>query len=267
MSAERIPWPRVQLVELEDLPWWPAVWRDAGTTFLQFMVTASGHAALLAPKLAEALRRSGQERLVDLCAGGGGPLWTILEALGREGLRPQAVITDLFPNRGAFERMAALSGGQITPELRPVNAADVPADLAGLRVVFNAFHHLPPDVARGVLASAVRDRQPIAIFEVVNREPLSLLGMLFAPLTFTLSLPFLRPFRWAWVLWTLIPVLPLFVLWDGVVSWLRIYTAPELRAMVQTLDAPGWTWDIGTIRLGKAPGHAVYLVGLPPGAA
>jgi hypothetical protein len=102
------------------------------------------------------------------------------------------------------------------------------------------------------LADAVAQRQPIAVFEVVSRELPMLLGLLLTPLTVTLSMPFWRPFRWAWVLWTwLIPVMQLFVLWDGLVSWLRIYSVPELRALVAELDAPGWVWEIGTIQLGK----------------
>lgn len=259
-----VRWRRLQLVELEDQPWFPAVLRDAGTSFLRFMVSVSGHARHLAPKVAEALERSGQDRLVDLCAGGGGPLPVILAELRRLGHTPQAVVTDLYPNRPAFERLAQESGGQIVPELRPVDASAVPADLRGLRVIFNAFHHLPPPLARQVLQDAARAGQPIAIFEVVSREPLSLLGMFLAPLNFVLTLPFLRPFQWSWVLWTLLPVLPLFVLWDGVVSWLRIYSEPELHELVAGLDAPGWTWEIGRTRLGAPPAHATWLLGLPP---
>jgi hypothetical protein len=57
--------------------------------------------------------------------------------------------------------------------------------------------------------------------------------------------------------------MPLFVLWDGLVSWLRIYSVEELREMVADIDAPGYAWDIGTIKLGDAPVHATYLIGSP----
>jgi hypothetical protein len=55
----------------------------------------------------------------------------------------------------------------------------------------------------------------------------------------------------------------LFVLWDGIVSWLRIYSVEELRELVDGIDAPDWVWDIGSIQLGKAPLHGTYLVGYP----
>jgi hypothetical protein len=146
-----------------------------------------------------------------------------------------------------------------------VNAAEVPAELPGLRLVFNAFHHFDRPLALAVIRDAVRQGQPFASFEVVSREPASLIAMGFAPLNFALALPFLRPFRWAWVPLTwVVPVLPAFVLWDGVVSWLRIWSVPELRELVAEVDAPGWTWDIGEIRLGSAPAHATFFVGYPP---
>ena len=49
---------RRHLVELEDLPWWPRVFRDAATDYL---VTALRHAGTylgLVPRLAAALKRS-----------------------------------------------------------------------------------------------------------------------------------------------------------------------------------------------------------------
>jgi hypothetical protein len=91
-----------------------------------------------------------------------------------------------------------------------------------------------------------------------------LLGILLTPLTVTLSMPFWRPFRWPWLVLTwLLPVMQLFVLWDGLVSWLRIYEVDELRALVAGLEAPDWVWDIGTVPLGKGPLRGVYLVGHP----
>lgn len=266
-TREAVWWPRMQLVELEDLPWFPSVMRDAGTAFIALAARVAGHAAMLVPKIEEALARSGTTDLVDLCVGGGGPLPVVVASLRARGWTGTAWASDLYPNRPAMARLAAESDGAIRPRPDPVDATAVPADLPGLRVIFNAFHHFPPDKARAVLEDAVRSGRPIAVFEIVSREPLPLLGLLMSPLNFALALPFLRPFHWAWVPLTyVVPALPAFVFWDGIVSWLRIYSVGELQALVADLDAPGWTWDIGRIQLGSAPAHATYLVGVPPRA-
>ncbi len=253
---------RMQLVELEDLPWFPAVLRDGGTAYLEFVLRHSGHAAALAPTVLRALRASGATRIVDLCSGGG-PARIVWDALSAAGHTVPMQLSDLYPNTPALARAAAGSEGRITVAPTPIDATAVPAEEQGLRTIFNAFHHLPPALARKVLADTVAARQPIAIFEVVSREPAMLLAMLTTPIGVTLTMPFWRPFRWAWVLWTwLLPLMQGFVLWDGVVSWLRIYSVPELRALTGSVEAPDWEWEIGQLPLG-GPAKATYLLGWP----
>lgn len=255
---------RMQLVELEDLPWFPGVLRDGGTAYLEFALRSSGHGAMLVPPLERALAATGATRIVDLCSGGGGPVRLVADALAARGHAVGVTLTDLYPNLRAFEHAAQGSGGRVSGRAAPVDATAVPEDLDGFRTIFNAFHHFPPELARKVLADAVARRQPIGVFEVVSREPLMLLAMLLTPITVTLSLPLWRPFRWQWLLWTwLIPLMQPFVLWDGIVSWLRIYSVDELRELVAGIDAPDWEWEIGTIKLGDAPAHATYLIGRP----
>lgn len=257
----------MQLVELEDLRWFPATLRDGGTAFLELAERMSGHGRMLVAPLERVLDATGETAIVDLCSGGGGPAAAIADELAKRGRHVTVTLTDLYPNVAAFEHAARRSEGRVHGRATPVDATAVPADLAGVRTIWNAFHHFPPALARRVLADAVAQRRPIAVFEVVGRELPMLLGLLATPLTVTLTMPWWRPFRWAWILWTwLVPVMQAFVLWDGLVSWLRIYSVDELRALVADLDAPDWEWDIGTIKLGNAPMHGTYLVGYPRAA-
>jgi hypothetical protein len=76
---------RLHLFELEDQSWFPSLIRDAGSSYLAFVARVAGHAEAFAPKLAEALNRSGEDRIVDLCSGGSGPLPGILEVFDSTG--------------------------------------------------------------------------------------------------------------------------------------------------------------------------------------
>lgn len=255
---------RMQVIELEDFPWFPAVLRDAGTAYIELVVRKSGHAKLLVPTLEKALIATGATEILDLCSGGGGPVAVVSEELAGRGHTTTVKLSDRYPNEGAFRRVSAESNGRVTSVPHPVDATAVPAELGGFRTIFNAFHHFPPELARSILADAVKQRRPIGVFEVVSREPLPLFGLLLSPLPVTLSMPFWRPFNWQWILWTwILPIMQPFVVFDGVMSWLRIYSVEELRELVSTIDAPDWEWDIGTIKLGDAPAHATYLIGKP----
>lgn len=257
--------PRLHLFELEDQRWFPATLRDAGTAYLRRVLETTGHAKLLLPKLREALEKSGEKSILDLCSGGGGAIPVVVSELAREGKDVRARLTDYYPNAAAFRAIAAASSGRIDYAPDPVDATDVPPGEPGLRTLWNAFHHFRPADARRILAGSVRTRRPIAVFEVVSRETLPIVSMVFSPLQVLALMPFVRPLRPSWLFFTyVVPAIPLFVLFDGLVSCLRVYSPAELHALVGTLDAPGWTWDIGRIRLGRAPAHATYLVGYPP---
>lgn len=258
----------MHLFELEDQPWFPAVIRDAGTAYLGLAWTASGQIATLVPTVRQALERSGARRIVDLCSGGAGPIPALVEALGEQGIDVEATLTDLFPS----EEVLAAHGARdprisVAPE--PIDARCVPGSLPGLRTMFNALHHFRPTQARAILQGAVDDGQPFCAMELVSRHPLHLLSTLFIFLPVMLAVPFLRPFRWAWVPLTyVIPVIPLFVMWDGFVSCLRVYSPDELRALVARLDGgERFDWEIGTLPLALSSLRATYVVGVPRGDA
>ncbi len=233
--------------------------------YLRLMLSVTGHARQLLPKLSEALRESGTRQVLDLCSGGGGPWQTLAPALAAQGAVDRIELCDLFPDLDAFAVVEQAAPEVVRGSQQPVDATRVERTDRALRTLFNAFHHFPPEQAKKILQDAVDARAPIAIFEVVSREPLSLLSLLGSPLAAFLTTPFLRPFRPAFLFFTyVVPLFPLLVGFDGVVSALRIYNAEECQELVATLRDPGYRWDIGRIRLGLPPVHGTYLIGYPP---
>jgi hypothetical protein len=256
--------PRIHLFELEDQPWFPSVIRDLATDYLHFMENLVSANRPMVPLLAEALRETGSTTVVDLCAGGGGPVVAIREELTRAGLNVRFILTDKFPNYNAFRSISANHAG-IEGHNAPVDATAVPTQLAGFRTMFNAFHHFKPNDARAVLQSAVAARQPIAIFELPERTiPVIAATFLLVPIVVLLVTPFIRPFRWDRLLFTYLPPLvPLLCWWDGTVSQLRAYSVAELEDLAASLGDVGYQWRAGRIRSQGAAPHVTYLIGLP----
>ena len=89
---------RRQLVELEDLHWFPAILRDGGTAFLDFAERATGHGRQMVAPLEALLAATGHTQLIDLCSGGGGPAVAITDELAKRGRKVQLTLTDLYPN-------------------------------------------------------------------------------------------------------------------------------------------------------------------------
>lgn len=116
------------------------------------------------------------------------------------------------------------------------------------------------------MQDAVRQGQGIAIFEQTRRHLLALLLMLWLPAVAWLATPFLRPFQWRRLLFTyLLPLIPLVLCVDGLVSCLRTYSPAELRAMTARLEGPVYVWHVGRVPSPLSPLGVTYLIGYPRG--
>ena len=74
--------------------------------------------------------------------------------------------------------------------------------------------------------------------------------------------PFVRPLPlWRLVLTYLIPVIPLLVSWDGLISTLRSYTRDELSELCDGLVGPRYRWVQGGAWKGLQ--NITWLIGYP----
>jgi hypothetical protein len=261
---------RVQFIELHEQPWFPSFLRDDVTDAVQFGYNLIKAYAPIAPLLQSVIDSSAnsttdRQSIVDLCSGGGGP-WldlsrTLRNAEG-DSAGLQILLTDKYPNLDAFRSVSASSDHRITFYSDSVDAMNVPRALKGLRTMFTSFHHFSPEDARAILQNAVDAGESVGIFEITRRAP-SAIGFIFAGiLLLFLHIPRIRPFRWSRLLWTyLIPIIPLVMLFDGIVSCLRTYRPQELREIVEQLTACQYHWEVGELAGKRTP--VTYLIGYP----
>ncbi|MBZ5708418.1 hypothetical protein [Nannocystis pusilla] len=266
MSAQTLPARRRHVFEIEDQPWLPQAIRDGVTGYLNFIGNLDARPyRSFCDALAAGLRATGERELLDLCSGSAGPLPTLIGELDRRDVAVRVRLSDLFPNIEAMTAAAAAVPGRITHEARPVDATAVPAELAGFRLLCNAFHHFRPAKARAILADAVAQRRGIAVFEGVGRYPASIAACAVTSLGVLATSLVMRPRRLSRLALTwLVPAIPFVATWDGVVSCLRVYSPEELRELLASVPgADGYTWRIEAERLGRSPLRVTWLVGFP----
>lgn len=266
---------RVQFIELHEQPWFPSSLRDDVTDAVQFGFNLLRAYEPIAPLLQNVIDRAGngansRQSIVDMCSGGGGPWLELSQTLrcqnAGDSAGLQIWLTDKYPNLEAFQRLSAASDCDFDCRIsyypESVDAMNVPPALKGLRTMFTSFHHFSPEDARAILQNAVDAGESVGIFEITKRAP-SAVGTIFVGvLLMFLHTPRIRPFRWSRLLWTyLIPVIPLVLLFDGIVSCLRTYRPQELREIVEKLTSRQYQWDIGELAGKRAP--VTYLIGYP----
>lgn len=252
---------RVHLFEFEDFKWFPSFLRNYMTDFLQFLTNKS---RLFKPSLSildKILTDTGENRIIDLGSGGGGGLLWIADELVKNHPNLEILMTDLYPNISAFE-FTKRKNDSFSYSAEPIDARNVPDNLDGLRTQFLSLHHFKPEDARSILKNAIDSNSNIAIFEGQERSAASIIAMIFSPISVWLTTLFIRPFKLGRIVFTyLIPLVPIFVLWDGVVSALRTYSVEEMEELVDKLEnKEAYEWQIGRVKSG--PGVNLYLTGI-----
>jgi len=252
---------RIHLFELEDQRWFPSFLRNYGTDFLQFLSNKSKLYKPIIPILTKGLKQTNTNQIIDLGSGGGGGLLWLNEELKKEIPDLKFLLTDYYPNIDAFKYTKQKSSNFDFVE-DSVDARNVSNDLNGLRTLLLTFHHFKPKDAIKILQNAVDSGNSIAIFEAQERSFASILAMLFSPLSVIFTTPFIRPFKIGRILFTyLIPIIPLFVLWDGLVSSLRTYSKKEMKNLVkQVHNNETYLWEMEKVKSG--PGVIIYMLGV-----
>jgi hypothetical protein len=125
------------------------------------------------------------------------------------------------------------------------------------------LHHFRPDDAQQIFQNAVDAQSPIAIFEAQKRSVGDFIKFFFSPINVILLTPFIKPFSIGRIVFTyLIPLVPIFTWWDGLVSVLRTYSDKELSELITKLDnGDSFEWEVNFKKNG--PIKIYYVLGVP----
>lgn len=253
---------RKQLFEFEDQTWFPGFLRNYLTDFLQFISNRFDIYKGITPLLSEVIEKNRVQTIIDLASGGGGGLFNLSKRLREKNPDLKIVLTDFYPNLKAFEYVCR-QDQSFRFHKESVDARKVPVHLKGVRTQFLSLHHFSETDAVQILQNAVDSKSPIAIFESQERDVKSVLAMIFSPINVLLMTPFIKPFSIGRIVFTyLIPLVPLFVMLDGILSALRTYTIPEMNELISRVKGnETFDWKVGRQKSG--PAGVLYLIGSP----
>ena len=142
---------RIHLFEFEDQSWFPNDIRESMTDFLRYFLKATHFYQPIALMIAEVLKQTGENTIIDLGSGGGGAIETVHIYLKRySSLQIKILLTDKFPNISAFEYLENKTKGEIGYSPLSIDATNVPKPLKGFRSMYSTAHHFKPDVLKQI---------------------------------------------------------------------------------------------------------------------
>ena len=264
---------RIQLFEFEDFKWFPEVIRKSMTNLIMVLHKMVGTKEVIAGLLSEILKEGDYKRVVDLGSGSGGIMPDVIQELhSEEGLEDiELVLTDLYPNTDMVVDRNNKPEQKIQYHSEPVDASELENAPQGLKTMINSFHHMNPEKARNILASAQKNKETILIYEMGENNiplllwwillPLSLVVLIIMSLFMTFAV---RPLSWQQLLFTyLIPVIPICYAWDGQASLPRMYTMGDLDILLEDLDSSEYRWKKGKAYKKNKKSLGTFLIGSP----
>ncbi|MBT8305228.1 MAG: class I SAM-dependent methyltransferase [Bacteroidia bacterium] len=255
---------RFHFFEFEDYAWFPKNIRDGGTDFLGFVLRLLKFYDPSIEILEKLSQETGHSHIIDLCSGSGGPISLIQEKIDND-IGMTFTLTDKFPNLSAYDLLKSNSNGIIDFKEEPLDLLNDEIGHEGIRTLFTAIHHFKPREVKGILQGTIQDDMPIAIFDGGDKHLGSIFAILIThPILFLFCTPFIRPFKWNRLLFTyIIPLIPVYAIWDGIVSILRLHTPKELLAIAHDADQGNkYNWSSGKVR-NRIGFNVAFLVGKP----
>lgn len=264
---------RVHVFEFEDAAWFPSWLRSSVTNVIVVLNRVLGVPQVLGWLVARLLAEQRIDHVVDLGSGAGGVMPDVLERVRQhpETADARLVMTDLYPNPDAIKTFNDSGRMHTRYEPEPVDARDLASAPRGLKTMVNCFHHMRPEEARRILASAQETRQPLLIYEMgENRLPFALwclslpIGPPMVGLTVLVLTPFVRPLTVRQLFFTyVVPLIPISYAWDGQASMPRLYAFEDLEELLSGLGSPDYRWEKGYARTARGRKIGTYLLGCP----
>ncbi|KUL82143.1 hypothetical protein ZTR_10707 [Talaromyces verruculosus] len=262
----RVLFPRFHLTEIEDTNWCPSWLRDhahASLARLWQIKSRRGHSLatqacnILLERLG-GISSAAEYTFVDSCAGAGGPTpyfeKYINKQLEASGHAPVLfMLTDWAPYVQAWQALSAQSANiSYVPE--PIDASKAvrvaEPEKKECRIFNLCFHHFDDPEAEKVLRSAVETADAFFIFEITHRTLPSIIYTATASLFGALSTTWIEywwsPFHLIFTY--VIPLFPIYYIFDGVVSCIRGRTPEETFDLIRRqrdLDLRDWTFSHG----------------------
>jgi hypothetical protein len=242
---------RLNLFEVHDLNWVPHLVRESVVEVLGTTMRWGKIVPAMSPAFKDFWDESHGADVLEMCSGSGETaalLFDTMTSPESPAIALRIILSDLVARPQLWRSICLSRQDRLSFLPFNLDATAIPDSvlLDRSQLILNAFHHFPPEAARNVLKNACLHSRGIFIAENFGRSPLETIscGVFGIPATFANPWRTPRQRVLKFLLTFVLPVIPLAVVWDGLVSSLRVYTRENLMEMTRDLDAFEWRHGI-----------------------
>ncbi len=231
---------RLQLFEFGDLSFPPKVYHEFLRSFMGLLYRKLKIHHLWIEPLNNFIKND-NNMLHDPCAGSGEVNLYIKNEMNKAKLEFKFILSDIMTDTVPLfaKTINNLKDENIYYIEQSVNLLDFQNNENYSKVFINSFHHFTPSQVSKILEEHFKIKKDIIVLEYCQRSLMSFLSMIAGPLLSLILFPFIikrKHFFSAFVFVYLLPIIPLMLLWDGIISSLRTYTKKDLQKLMKQLQ-------------------------------
>ena len=261
---------RIELFEFEDFNWLPNTIRTGVTNLIKVLHRLFGTSDLLVELITNCQKKTSFSQIIDLGSGSGGPMIDVVKKINDHSKDNSInlLLTDKYPNINTVNSINNLKLPYVKYLEHSVDASALESAPKGLKTMIASFHHMNPVIAKQILTSAKKSKEPILIYEIAENTIPVLLWWLLLPISLIILIvmslvmtPFVRPLTIPQIIFTyLIPIIPIIYAWDGQASIMRTYTFKDIETLIGEKDSKSYKWEISDTKsvIGKKGGYFVF---------
>lgn len=229
----------MRVFEFGDLECVPVLYHIYLRKYLVFFYKVFGYYKLWVPGFLSFIKKIHAKTIMDCCSGDGDPLVLIDRCLDQDQVESiNYLLSDIRPSKEVIERFNR-SSGRFRYVESAIDVTNITEDFDYPKVFINSFHHFSSQQVEMIFDKNFSRKNEIIILEYVRNTPLGYVSMFVGPIVVMLTLPFVVSLRHLPImaLFTYaIPLFPLMLLWDGIVSCAHEYGRRDLANIVAKLE-------------------------------
>jgi len=224
---------RSHLFEFDDQPWLPKLLRRA---YMEILGNNIFRTSPFKDRLRKDLESQNVEVIHSLCSGDGQFIYFLYKLLEKD-RKTKFVLSDLFPLPQDYLRLKTLTHGDIDFIATPIDATQIQPVCGDWFLMAGSLHHLQEEQVKAIFERITENDRTLIMMENHDRSYAQALKLLIIlPVFSILASIFGKPFRLEKLLFgALLPIVPLMILVDGLVSNFRSYRLVDLQQILDQL--------------------------------
>lgn len=228
---------RIQSFEFGDLPKIPKFYHNFLRTLMSRLYELFKIHQLWIPHILAFCKENESTVIMDPCAGSG-KVNQLIESEIQKDVNIQFILSDIMTDRAPMfaDHINGLRNKRLQYISHSIDFLKSQNEYKQPKMFINSFHHFTNDQVIEILKASSQNSSNLLILEYCRKTFMSFISMILGPFIAMILFPIVvkkNDLIETFIFMYLIPIIPMMLLWDGVISSLRTYDKDDIENLLK----------------------------------